>query len=144
MRKSKFNFIPAYQFTTGRKAPKDHVATVLKHWVLYLPKRYVDEKELEGKFLKFYIDTGNKALAWKAIEGETALEELGLARKVTKQGESGNVTVSIRQYMKSLFPEMNGFSGKVKIKIESYKGGYLDEPVDFISFKDEDGKQLVG
>jgi len=105
---------------------KRHIASInLKHNILTLSMDYVNDKKLEGKFIKFFVDTDNKAIAWKIMKGipleylEKNFRRIKVSRKTSKAGYSA---VTCQFSLKSLISALNitTRSSFTKLPIQEY------------------------
>ena len=76
MRPPKFNFESVKKHNAKRKLLKEKGITVsIKYKYIYFPASYIENNKLEGKLLKWVIDSEKKLLGWK-LSGENNKELL--------------------------------------------------------------------
>lgn len=110
-RESTFNLIPENLFSRKSCVNKDFwQATVSKKYgFITFSKKYVEQRGLYGKFIKFYADTDKNIIAWRVFT-TGGLDDIKNYRQL-KKNEYDLYKFSISSIINSL-----------KLKDESYKG----------------------
>jgi len=68
----------------------------IKHGIIAFPKHYIVNNNLNGQYIKFYVDPSNKALGWKlSRENKEYLQNL-TEYKQLKPNKIGTFSLSIR------------------------------------------------
>lgn len=111
---AQFNFLEEKHIKLDKKVARktEHRASVnVKHSILTMSMNYVNDKKLEGKFIKFYVDADNKAIAWKIMKGipleyllDNGYRQVKVSRKVSKDGYP---MITCQFSLKSLISALN-------------------------------------
>lgn len=74
MRDTTFNFESVKKVNAKRKDLQSHGFSVsLRHKYIYFPLSYVEDNNLEGKMIKWFVDRDKKALGWKILSEQKEL-----------------------------------------------------------------------
>jgi hypothetical protein len=124
-REAQFNFIGENLLSNtkvgSRRTPL--VSINVKHRIIEFNKAYVDDRNVDGKLIKFYVDTDKKAIAWKFFE-KGSLDDLKQYRLI-KIRKSGNMRFSITGILSTLKLPKENYK-HIEPKEYKYTGGTLE------------------
>ena len=99
MRPPTFTFEP-YKVAAAKKESKKHFFFVsVKHGYITFPKSYIEEHKLNGRYIRWYLDTGRRALGWKILEKESDLSSLEEYFQLKPVPSSGIYHFAIRRLL---------------------------------------------
>jgi hypothetical protein len=99
--KPKFNFIPERQLNK-EVVDTTFTVTLTKQRNLFFKKSDVLMYDLEGKYMRMFVDTEKKVIGWAIIGGSTDLEILKDCRVLKINPTSGAIIVGAGRLLKAL------------------------------------------
>ena len=139
-REAKFNFEEERRLvdTSRVKRLMRHTATINgKHGYIRFSLDYIRDSSLNNTFIKFYADTGKKAIAWKILR-EKNLEDLnGYRHLVVRKQKIGKYETQTCQLGVGKLLETIGVKEQSypHLTIKKYKPGFLDEELHYIELQ---------
>lgn len=128
---SKFNFVPERQ--VGKQSNANYRVSIYPNHCLIFPAEVVRVYELDGKFARFYADLEKKVIGWSILEGETSLENLSDARKLSKNKQSGAIAVSLKKLLSSLDIKID--PSFKRLDVSSYSSPLNAHEIHYINLK---------
>lgn len=126
----KFNFIPERQLSETKESEGGIFTVSINKAGLMVPKRdYVQTYELNGKYLRYYVDKEKQTIGWAIIAGDTNLEELSDARQV-KIYEGGSAVMSVKRLLTALNYKITDSLKNLPIKI--YKSTMIANEIHYV------------
>lgn len=97
----KYTFIPESQIDTKTET-KFYKASITEKGILYLGAHFVEDKELDGKYIQLYqLKTATQeGIGMRIMEGSTSLQVLDKCRLV-KKNSSGSAFISVAKILRS-------------------------------------------
>lgn len=100
MRPPSFTFEPFRKVLAQKKEAKKRGFSInVKYGYILFPKQYVRDNELDGKFIKWFIDVSKRALGWKILDKEDTLNALEDYVQVKPVPSTGTYQMSIRRVL---------------------------------------------
>lgn len=121
-REAKFNFIPAHLASTVIVGDRELAVTLYTkpQKAIAFPIHHPETRQLVGKYLQFFVDSGKNVLGWKVFDkGELADLKNAVQVVEYKSKTSTSVKCSASLPMKNL-DFMEGHTYK-KLKVAKYK-----------------------
>lgn len=123
----KFYFVPEAKQIVRKKENKENERDVrlMEKGILYFPGKVLDYLKISTDlvFVKFYVDSGRKAIAFKILN-DVSLEDKSIRpikiRKVFSKIDSSRYSRSMMLSIKSLLNKY-GWTAVGKVKISTYK-----------------------
>ena len=113
MKEATFNFEPIAVANLNKKQHRQKGVTVnVKHGTITFSKRYVEENNLDQKYLKFFVDIKKYALGWTIIKQTSFFTEL----KEYKQLKLSSANI----YLMSVATALKQF--KFSKNVKTFKG----------------------
>lgn len=130
----RFNFLGEELLGRSGNAFQYRVSITKVNTIIF-PKDVTDTFELDGKFIKFFVDVTKKTIGWTIIEGKTDLQELNSVRKINVSKLNGTATFSIKKLLNAI--KVNLGSCRRKIPVFQYKDILIGNDINYIELSDE-------
>lgn len=155
----KFNFIPERQITeleekhngywliTFAKAEATIKGRTYNKYTLYFPQDMVHALELEGKYLRFFVDKEKKLIGWRIVTEEGDLSSIRDLR-VCKVNKGGGALFSVKEIVDYIGYKYDNGSAKLRVEnaTSTYTGdvSYVTLPTNLTPQRGKGKTQIAG
>lgn len=142
----KFNFIPEYQLR-----PQESTVfkiTITRNGNLYFPKEVINVYDLEGSFIKLFVDIEKRAIGFQVIKQADSLEGMKGLRKLSINRQNGGGTIQVISLLRSLGIQDTttqvsekyykyDFGDSKKYELKKYESSYLLSEIYYIDLNEQ-------
>lgn len=134
MRPPKFNFIPERLLKEPAKDSTYRVS-IYSQGTLVFPKDVVSIYELDGKYIRFYVDKEKRTVGWTLFENYEPSDNLEDARQL-KANPNGPIVVGIKKLLTLMGVDYTeGFKG---LEVGTYKTSLIENQVYYITLPEKE------